>query len=134
MAEKCSPARFKSSMSIPLINQDKPCGALCIYADETGILMTRTKSAQRNGRQPGLCHYHPAHSPVAQPDVRKMQLYVEKMRVLMRQAAKCPGAVIEKGTLISRAPKQRSCHGGGYCKGMGLSMNSWRAVCSSKSS
>ncbi|HPF20490.1 MAG TPA: PAS domain S-box protein [Syntrophomonas sp.] len=88
---------FKSSMSIPLLNQNKPFGALCIYADETGIF---------NGEEQNLLkemadnldyaiitlRTRQSHSQT----LRKTQLYVEKMRVLMRQAANALGAVIEK--------------------------------------
>lgn len=88
---------FKSSISIPLINHGKPFGALGIFADEIGIFDDEEQHLLREMADNldfaiVALRTREEHNHA----LREMELYVEKMRILMKQAANALGAVIEK--------------------------------------
>ncbi|MBP1762666.1 MAG: hypothetical protein H6Q64_2208 [Firmicutes bacterium] len=88
---------FRSSMSLPLINNNKVFGALNIYADETCIFDNEEQHllmemADNLDFAIVALHTRDEHNQT----LYKMELSVEKMRLLMKQAANALGAVIEK--------------------------------------
>ncbi len=88
---------FKSSISIPLMNNARAFGILCIYSDKIGIFDDEEQNLlMEMADNLDFAIIALRTREERNRTLQEMELYVEKMRILMKQAANALGAVIEK--------------------------------------